>query len=520
MKNVIYNGGIPFSQISASFIQESSIQDFINKKEEIMKQSNNKLFKPIIIILFCCSLVLSVSNCTNNKEMPITTSSDDALKLFLDGRDRSELFEFGTSAQYFAQAIEKDNNFALAHLYLYRYGTVDFEDNIKNLEKAIELANEVSEGEKYLILYQKAQFDGNGANRKEYLDKLLELFPSDKRVQHLAGRYFNAIERDTETALKYFNRAIEIDKNFAPAYNLVGYLNMDIGNYDEAEKVLKKQIELIPEHPNPYDSYGEFLLKIGKYDESIEQYNKAFETDKTYITALLGVGDNYVFKGEYESARGYYQKCYDLTDEFWDKVGALYQIASSYVIEGKIEEALNVFTKYRDLAEENNNINGVLDSYQSEGYILSHTGRTDKGLKLYQNALKIATQSDAAEPLKTNRIITAKFSECQGLLYNNNLEEALVKIEELQKITVDRKLPNDTRWINLLNGILQDKKGNFKRAVEFYIKSWPELSMVKYYIANAYKKMGEEGKANEITEEFKNWNEVDLNYAMVKYKMQ
>jgi tetratricopeptide (TPR) repeat protein len=513
MRDVFHNWGIPFNQILASSLRGISILYFINKRDITMKQIKTKLAFIVTI------LMLIVTSCTKNTEIPITTSSDEALKLFLDGRNRSELLEFGTSAKYFDQAIEKDDNFALAHLYRYRYGTVDFENNIEHLEKAVELTDEVSEGEKYLILYQKAQFDGDGAKRKEYLDKLLELFPSDKRVQHIAGSYFRSIERDNETALKYFNQAIKIDKNFAPAYNLVGYLNMDLGNYDKAEKVFKKQIELIPKHPNPYDSYGEFLQKVGKYDESIEQYNKAFETDKTFITAILRVGDNYVLKCEYDTAREYYLQQYDLADEFWDKVGALYQIASSYVIESKIEEAINVFTKYRDLAEENNNINGILDSYQSEGFVLAMTGRTDKGLKLYQQALKIATQTDASEPLKTSRIISAKFSECQGLLYNNNLEEALVKIEELQKITDERELPNATRWINLLNGILQDKKGNFKQAVEFYSKSWPDISMVKYHIANAYRKMGDKKKANQITEELKNWNKVDLNYAMVKYKM-
>ena len=86
---------------------------------------------------------------------------------------------------------------------------------------------------------------------------------------------------DDATALKHFNDAANLDKKYAPAYNDIGYANMGLGKYADAETAFKNYITLIPKNPNPYDSYAEMLMKTGRYDDSIVQYNQA-------LTAMAG----------------------------------------------------------------------------------------------------------------------------------------------------------------------------------------------------------------------------------------
>lgn len=484
-----------------------------------MKRTRPKQYVTIVV-LFCVALTLLVTNCTNNKEMPITTSSDEALTLFLDGRMRFEILEFTKSAELFDQAIELDKNFALANLYRWNTGVGGTDNTLQYLEKALELSENVSEGEKYLILSLDAQAKREGAKVKEYLEKLLELYPSDKRVQFRIGSYYQNFEFDNITAIDYFNRTKEIDNNYAPVYNSSGYCNIDLGNYDEAEKDFTRQIELIPNHPNPYDSYGDFLLKIGKYDESIKQFNTAYEKDETYTSAIAGVGDNYIFKGEYNTARDYYQKWYDKTESIGEKFAALDQIAATHVFEDGIEEALNIYKKYRSLADENDRIGSVISSYQTEGFILSHTGKSSEGVVRYQLALGIAKNIDTPEPIKTNRIIASKFQECWAVILDKNIEEALIKLNELNQITAERKMPNDKMWINWLNGQIEYSKGNFKQAVKYFDKSWPNIVIVKYYTGEAYRKLGKNDKADELLDEINNWNVASLQYAIVKQLMK
>jgi hypothetical protein len=76
-----------------------------------MKQSCHKLYKVMLGALFCASLMFPIVLLAQKGEMPITTSSDERMKLFLKGRDKIELAEGTASAQYFEQAIEIDPDF-------------------------------------------------------------------------------------------------------------------------------------------------------------------------------------------------------------------------------------------------------------------------------------------------------------------------------------------------------------------------------------------------------------------------
>ncbi|MCI0563677.1 MAG: tetratricopeptide repeat protein, partial [Nitrososphaera sp.] len=348
-----------------------------------MKPSANKLHKLMIGVLYCAGLLFPFVLLAQKGEMPISTTSDEARKIFLEGRDRFELTEFATSAQYFERAIAKDPNFALAHIYRFRTGVGGAKIAQEYLAKAVGMVDKVSLGEKYLVSYYQALVEGQGPKRKEYLDKLLELFPADKRVQFLAGGYFNNVARDFATALKYYGRVTELDKTYAPVYNNIGYCHLSLGNFKEAEKAFVEQIKLAPKSPNPYDSYAELLMRMGRYDESIEQYKKAYDQDPSFTAALEGVGDDYVLKGEYKAAREYYQKLFDQAPDPGEKFAALDNIASSFVQEGNITEALQTYEKYRALAKEHSRSDEVIASYQNEGFILTETGNPAEGVRRY-----------------------------------------------------------------------------------------------------------------------------------------
>ncbi len=99
------------------------------------------------------------------KEVPITTSSKEALNFFLSGRDKFENIEFAEAYAFFDKAIQLDPNFALAYLYRAQSGS-GYNVFRQNLDKAISFIDKVSEGEKLLILYFQALYYGNGQKQK------------------------------------------------------------------------------------------------------------------------------------------------------------------------------------------------------------------------------------------------------------------------------------------------------------------------------------------------------------------
>src|SRR5947209_4547467 len=203
-------------------------------------------------------------------EIPVTSSSKEAVRLFLEGRERLDNFETDAAAALLERAVKIDPDFAMAHLLRARLGG-GFAAARQNIDRAAGLADKVTPGERHWILAVRAEAERNQAELKEHLDQLLRSFPSDKRVHQLAGNYY-LNSGDARTAAAEFEQAVLLDKKFAPAYNALGYARSALGDFAAAEAAFKTYISLLPNNANPYDSYAEFLFKLGRYDESIAQY--------------------------------------------------------------------------------------------------------------------------------------------------------------------------------------------------------------------------------------------------------
>jgi tetratricopeptide (TPR) repeat protein len=273
------------------------------------------------------------------------------MAFFQKGREKFEDAEYTSATHLFSEAIKLDPEFALA--YLYRFMSSEKGKRIlEDIESTEIFANKVSEGEKHLITFYRAAAKGNRTEQKKHLNRLIELYPDDKRVRYLAGIYFHT--ENAEEALKHYQRTLELDDKFAPVYNLMGYIQTDFGNYIEAEEAFKKYIELTPDNPNSYDSYAEFLIKTKRYDESIINYRKALEINPSYILALWGITEVYLLKGEFNKARDYCDKLYDKSSNNYCKYCALLKKAMSYMYEGRVKDAMLMLNKCNNFAKKKN----------------------------------------------------------------------------------------------------------------------------------------------------------------------
>ena len=79
-------------------------------------------------------------------KIPISTSSEEARKAYLEGRDLAEKLRATDAHERYKQAVARDPNFALAHLGLANTSAtaVEFFDE---LGRAVALADRVSEGD-------------------------------------------------------------------------------------------------------------------------------------------------------------------------------------------------------------------------------------------------------------------------------------------------------------------------------------------------------------------------------------
>lgn len=448
------------------------------------------------------------------KEVPVTTKSKEALNFFLSGRDKMENQELVASSALFDKAIQKDPDFAMAYLYRALSGG-GYIVVRKNLDKAVSLADKVSPGERQEILFIQANADGNGVKQKEYLDQLLASFPSDKRVQEDAGQYYYTIN-EFQKALDHFKKATELDKNYAPVYNMIGYCESALNNYPEAEKAFQTYIRLVPNSPNPYDSYAELLLKMGKYDESITQYKKALEKDPTFTSSLAGIGNNYVFKQDFTTARKYYQEYYDKAPIVNGKLDALFLKAITYIHEGNTKEADSAFNEYRALAEKENLIPNLINSYASEGFTYTERGNAAEGKKYFEKAIDLIGKSNLPEATKENLTTNSMLWRFYYLTANGDLNNAIAESEKCKAKIESRKNPGEEMYLNSLMGLLEIKKGDYDKAISYLSQADNQDPWTWYYTALAYKMKGDKENSAKLFSKITKCNVNSLNLALVR----
>lgn len=473
-------------------------------------------FRNYSFLLFISAFLLFIEISAQNSDLPITTSSDEARNLFMEGRTNFENVHITKAAELFDKAIKLDPNFALAHLYRANTNVGGVNTAKEHLTKAVSLAEKVTGGEKNLILYQQAVFNGDEVRQKMYLDNLVVAFPNNERIQSLAGTFYYGIS-DYKTALKHLRKSAEIDKNYAPTFNMIGYAESSLGNYNEAETAFKKYIELMPEHPNPYDSYAELLLNMGRYDESIKEYQMAYDKDKTFLTALWGMGHNYVFKGDFDKAREYYNMSFDQAKSVNEKLGALFWDGTSYIHEGKLDEAMKVFDKRQKLAQKNNLTDVVIGNTNLEGFVLTEMGQVQKGMKKFEEANRILSKSNLPTEIKSNLEINNNLNLCYSLAACDKISEAEKKAEMCTQMINKRGNQNEIQNLQGTLALLEMKKGNYQKAIDHFqktdLKNSP-FNMQK--IALAYEKMGNEQMANDYFDKVKKSNQNGIGYALIR----
>jgi tetratricopeptide (TPR) repeat protein len=449
--------------------------------------------------------------------MMITTSSDEAKNLYLQGRDKADNIEFAAAMILFDQALEKDSEFAMAHLQRAQIGG-GLEESRRHLNKAVALVDKVSPGESHFILYTKALFDGEGAKRLEHLTKLLEILPNDLRVLDQAGIHYYAFINDYQKALEYFTKATTVDPNYAPPYNMIGYTQIQLKNYDAAEKAFMKYIELVPNSPNSYDSYAEFLLTLGEYDKSIENYQKAYEKDTKYTTALAGIANNYALKGDLKKAREYYLKQHQEAILVNEKFASLTGIINSYVIEGDIDGAVQACEERYKMAEEENLFQFKVSSLNTAGFILAEKGKLDEAALFYEKAAKIIDSTEMEDADRKRYQYFAGVNRCYILTKKGKLDEASKEGENCLSIAEKRQNPGELQFIHSQLGSLEIEKGNYKQALEHLNQADPQSPYNWYEMAVAYEGMGMIDEANELYSQVANQNEVRLDLTLVRDK--
>jgi len=218
----------------------------------------------------------------------LTTSSMEAYKNFLQGKEDIEnLYAMGAQ-QSLEKAVELDPQFALALLYL---SDTYFElgnraSAIETLKNAKAHSEKASQKEKLYIEAQYAsRIERDSKKRVRILEELIDKYPKEKDAHYELGMYYYGRGRYNE-AVEEFRRALSLVPNMGAALNMLGYSYADLGEYENAVKAFERYTVVMPDDANPLDSMAEQYFKMGNLDMAIEKFKKALEIEPAFGSEL------------------------------------------------------------------------------------------------------------------------------------------------------------------------------------------------------------------------------------------
>ncbi len=474
-----------------------------------------------LLVLSIGVVLLLVSGCAKKEKdkIPITSTSQQAREYFVQGRDLFERLQVQESRQYFEKAVAEDPNFAMGYLFL-SFAQPTNKGFFENLDRAVALVDNASEGEQLWILGVEAGINAFAMQQRELYKKLAELYPNDERAHNLLGNnYFG--QQEYELAIEAYQRATAIAPNFSPPYNQLGYAHRFLENYTEAEKAFRKYIELIPDDPNPYDSYAELLLKMGRYDESIENYKKALEFNPNFVASHLGIATNLNFKGQYDEARKQLQKLYDIARNDGERRAAHFATTVSYVDQGDMKKALEEQEKQYALAEKINDASAMAGDLVIMGDILRESGKYDQAQAKYQKAVEVIEASDLSEEVKDQTRRGFLFNASRVALGKKDFAAAKAKAEEYRKQVEPIGNPFQIRLAHQLAGMIALEEKEYDKALEELGQANQQNPYNFYRMALAYQGKGGLERAKELCLKAANFNAVNsLTQAYVRTKAQ
>lgn len=483
-----------------------------------MNRPGSHLFFSLILLALSAILWNGCAKQADEGKIPITTSSNEAKKEFLEGRDLAEKLLTQNSIQHFQKAIALDSNFALAELYLSGASPTP-KEFFEHLNKAVKLSAKVSEGERLMILGTEAAVNNNNPKQKECYEKLVATYPNDERAHvNLAGYFYG--QQEYAKALEHYTKVTTLAPSYAPVYNMLGYCNFQLGNYPDAEKAFKKYIELIPNDPNPYDSQAELQMKMGKFEESIAGYEKALSIDPHFFSAHIGIAANQMFMGKNDEASSTLQKYYDMARDDGDRQTALFRMMLLNIDQGKLDVALQDAEKLYALGEKINDVAAMAGALNNRADILDEAGKYDDAKGIYDRALNMIQGSNLSQEIKDNAKLFQHFNNAKLALGKSQFTAAEAEAEDFRAGAEKTNNPATMKMSHELSGRIALAEKNYDKAIAELEQANLQNPYDLYRLSLAYQGKKDAPKAREYCMKAAQFNSPTMQYAFVRTKAE
>ena len=447
-------------------------------------------------------------------KVPITTTSNEALSSYIEGRSLFENVRLTEANLHFQAAVEADPSFAAGWLMV-AATSATAPDFFAALRTAIAEIDGASEGERLRIEAFQANVNGETDVERTSLEALVAAYPGDERALSDLG-IFLAGQQEYRPAIRAYQAAIAINPSFPPPYNQLGYALRTVGDFEGAERAFLRYAELVPDQPNPYDSYGELLMKIGRFDESIAAYEKALTIDPEFVASYVGIGNNLIFMGRADEARTNFSRLGQVARTPGERRLACTWAAASYLHENNFDAAITEVQRRYEIAAETDDLFAMSADQNMMGDILLAGGRADQAIERYQKSIDLMKGSDATDDIKQAIARNTAFDFARAALAKAQLVTATKLAESYREAVAEFEIRGEVQQSHELTGMLAIARGDFETALWELAHANQENPRVMLLTGRAFELAGDKEAARQATAQVVDFNEINLNLAYVR----
>jgi serine/threonine protein kinase/Flp pilus assembly protein TadD len=436
----------------------------------------------------------------------ITTSSPEAYKFYIAGRQQYNNGNSLKSVESLEKAVSIDSEFAMAYVFLgitYHWNLSNYTEADKCFRKAFELTDRLSERELLKVQGQFYMRDEKTYDKAiEAFDALSELYPDDEFANRAQGWLYFTLE-EWDKAINYLKLHIQNKLIATPPYINLALAYVSKGLYEQAKEVLEYYLSNISESDVIHGGLAHIYHSQGKHDLALAEVNKAISLNPESDFNLWIRGNIYLYRGDLNHADIEYQKLLGMNDR-----GGL---ACLYLLQGRYQKSIDQAKQHIEFLKKHSQKGKESNWHQFLALIHLNLENFEEALKEGEKALEIAVEVDNLT-LQRAALYGKGLTRLKMQAFNLAQKEA----EELKVIIEQGMNRKHMRYYFHLMGMIEINGERFPEAIDYFSKAvsllpneyngeaWSWQALFKDSLASAYYKSGNFEKAleeyNKITD--------------------
>ena len=195
-----------------------------------------------------------------------------------------------------------------------------------------------------------------------------------------------SLQKEHETAIKFFIRATQINPAFAYSYTLAGHEYVENENFSEASNCFKKALAFDERQVNAWWGLGNIQLKEQNYSEAVRLFKRCLSINNHSAILHFYLGTAYLQNKDIKNALNNLLNAQKLDPK---NPMIQYQVANIYMSQGKNEEALKI-------------LKNLEENMPKEAPIYISIGKIYKNKKEYKKALDYFNKAIDLDPKDSN----------------------------------------------------------------------------------------------------------------------